>query len=79
MGITMEVKLEKRGRIVIPSKVRKLLGLREGSVLTLEVRDGKILLIPKKRVSVDELFGIAGTGEVELDDVEGSLAGEEAR
>ena len=45
----------------------------------MEVRDGKILLIPKKRVSVDELFGIAGTGEVELDDVEGSLAGEEAR
>jgi len=77
VGNMMEVKLEGRGRIVIPSKVRKLLGLKEGSILTLEVKDGKILLIPKKKVSVDDLFGIAGIGEVEIEDVEGALAGEE--
>ena len=77
VGNMMEVKLEGRGRIVIPSKVRKLLGLREGSILILEVKDGKILLIPKKKVSVDDLFGIAGVGKVEIEDVEGALAGEE--
>ncbi len=78
MGM-MEVRLEERGRVVIPSKVRKLLGLKKDRVLILEVKDGKILLIPKKKISVDDLYGIAGVGEVEIEDVEGSLAGEEIR
>ncbi len=75
----MEVKLGKRGRIVIPSKIRRFLGLREGTILVVEVREGKILLTPKRRISVDDLFGAAGVGEVELEDVEGGLAGEEIR
>ncbi len=66
----MEIRLEKRGRIVIPSEVRRLLGLREGSILILEVRNGRILLTPKKKVSVDDIFGIAGVGEVEIEDAE---------
>ncbi len=75
----LEVRVGKRGRIVIPSRVRKLLKLREGSTLIMEVRGGRILLTPKRKVSVDDLFGAAGVGEVELEDVEGGLAGEEVR
>lgn len=75
----LEVRLERRGRVLIPSGVRKILGLREGSILILEVKDGRILLTPKRRIEVDDLFGIAGIEEVEIEDVEGSLAGEEVR
>ena len=67
------------GMIVIPSEVRKVLGLKEGAVLIMEAKEGRILLTPKRRISVDDLFGAAGIGEVELEDVEGGLAGEEIR
>ncbi len=73
----LRVRLGKRGRIVIPSEVRKLLGLKEGAILVVEVEEGRIVLTPKGRVSVDDLFGAAGVEEVELEDVEEDLAGEE--
>jgi len=73
----LRVRLGKRGRIVIPSEVRKLLGLKEGAILVVEVEEGRIVLTPKERVSVDDLFGAAGVEEVELEDVEEDLAGEE--
>lgn len=79
MDNMLEVRLGKRGRVVIPSKIRKLLGLKEGTVLIMEVKEGKIVLIPKRKVSVNDLFGAAGVGEVELEDVEGGLAREEIR
>ncbi|MDK2372673.1 MAG: AbrB/MazE/SpoVT family DNA-binding domain-containing protein [Candidatus Korarchaeota archaeon] len=75
----LEVRLGKRGRVVIPSRIRKLLGLKEGTVLIMEVREGRIVLIPKRKVSIDDIFGAAGVGKVELEDVEGGLAGEEIR
>ena len=44
----IKVKLDDRGRLVIPSAVRKRIGLRNRTVL-LEVRDDAILIKPAPR------------------------------
>ena len=74
-----EVRVEKKGRILIPAQVRRFLGLREGSVLILRVEGDSLILAPKRRVTVDDLYGLAGREEVEIEEVESSLAGEEIR
>ncbi len=74
-----EVGLERKGRILIPARVRRLLGLREGSMLTLRVEGDSLILVPKRRATVDSLYGLAGGEEVEIEEVESSLSGEEVR
>lgn len=37
--------MKKEGRITIPVKVRKKLGIKEGTVLEVEIFYGKILLV----------------------------------
>jgi len=74
-----EVGLERKGRILIPARVRRLLGLREGSMLTHRVEGDSLILVPKRRVTVDDLYGLAGGEEVEIEEVESSLSGEEVR
>ncbi len=64
---------------MIPARVRRLLGLREGSMLTLRVEGDSLILVPKRRVTVDSLYGLAGGEEVEIEEVESSLSGEEVR
>jgi AbrB family looped-hinge helix DNA binding protein len=48
MGI--QVKVLQKGKITIPVEVRGALGIREGDTLTLEVRSGRILLLPQRTV-----------------------------
>jgi len=43
-----KVKIDKQGRIVIPSEVRKKLGLKPNSELILVVRDNSILIEPEE-------------------------------
>jgi len=38
------VRLNGKGRIVIPREVREKVGLRKGSILTLEIKDNAIVL-----------------------------------
>ncbi|BBL47315.1 MULTISPECIES: AbrB/MazE/SpoVT family DNA-binding domain-containing protein [Metallosphaera] len=52
----MEVKVHKKGIVVIPQSIRQELGIREGSRLELEVKDGVIILRPK--VSLLDAFGV---------------------
>ncbi|MGQ4895151.1 MAG: AbrB/MazE/SpoVT family DNA-binding domain-containing protein [Candidatus Njordarchaeia archaeon] len=40
------VKIDKQGRIIIPSKVRKLLGLEPDSEFLLDIRNNTIILEP---------------------------------
>ena len=48
MGV--QVKVLQKGKITIPVEVREALGIREGDTLTLEVRGGHIILLPKRTV-----------------------------
>jgi len=41
----MYVVLDDRGRVLIPSEIRKLLGLRGGSKLAVRVEAGRIILV----------------------------------
>jgi len=69
----MEIRLERGGRITIPLKILKQLGLEEGDVLKLEVSGQSIVLRVTKRVTVDDLWGLAGPHRVELEEVEDAL------
>lgn len=68
--------VEGKGRVVIPASVRKQLGIKPGTELEIEVREGGILMKPKRKVSAKDLLGIAGRERVNLEEVESSLANE---
>ncbi|MBP1357002.1 MAG: AbrB/MazE/SpoVT family DNA-binding domain-containing protein [Sulfolobus sp.] len=57
----MEVKVYKRGIIVIPSEVRKKLNIQEGSILEVQIIGDKIVLQPKM-----SLLNAHGIDEKEL-------------
>jgi AbrB family looped-hinge helix DNA binding protein len=61
---SMQVRLQKRGRITLPKNVRKALGVREGDNLVLEVKGNTVMLKPKRFVKVS---GLKGTLEVKVD------------
>jgi AbrB family looped-hinge helix DNA binding protein len=65
-----------KGRVVIPADVRRRLGIKPGTELEVDVRDGGIVMRPLRRVSVRDLLGIAGRERVKLKEVEDSLAEE---
>jgi bifunctional DNA-binding transcriptional regulator/antitoxin component of YhaV-PrlF toxin-antitoxin module len=56
--------------------VRRRLGIKPGTELEVDVRDGGIVMRPLRRVSVRDLLGIAGRERVKLKEVEDSLAEE---
>ncbi len=71
-----KVTVEKRGRIVIPSEIRKALGIKEGSELSIQIEGGRIILTPLRRLTARTLFGIAGEEEVSLEEIENALSNE---
>lgn len=68
--------VEAKGRVVIPAGVRRQLGIKPGTELEIDVRDGGILMRPKRKVSAKDLLGIGGKERVDLEEVESSLANE---
>lgn len=52
----MEVKVHKKGIIVLPSEVRKKLNIEEGSILKVEIKDNTIVL--KKELSLIDAWGM---------------------
>ena len=72
----LKVTVEKRGRVVIPSEVRRLLKIEEGSELELFIEGGKIVLKPSIKLSAKDLYGVAGEEKVNVEELESSL-GEE--
>ena len=52
----MQVKVHRKGVIVIPAEVRRKLNITEGSVLELEVEGDKIVL--KKAMTLLDAFGV---------------------
>jgi AbrB family looped-hinge helix DNA binding protein len=66
--------VEGKGRVVIPAEVRRRLGIKPGTELEVDVRDGGILMRPRRKDSARDLLGLAGTERVDLEEIEGSLA-----
>jgi len=46
----VQVKVLQKGKITIPVEFRRMLGIREGDVLTLEARGGCIIILPPRAV-----------------------------
>jgi AbrB family looped-hinge helix DNA binding protein len=51
----VEVKVHRKGIIVIPAEVRRRLNIREGSVMELEVEGDKIVL--KRKMTLLDMYG----------------------
>ena len=48
------VNVDARGSVVIPAKIRKLLGIEDGALLLLETRNGEIILRPAMVVATSK-------------------------
>lgn len=57
----VQVKVLQKGKITIPIEIRNRLAIREGDAVTLEVRGGRLILLPPKTVPnpTDVLSGLA--------------------
>lgn len=66
--------MDNRGRITIPSEIRKKLRLKKGTTLLIEVREKMIILKPLRKISAKDLLGIAGEEEVSIEEIEKSLS-----
>ncbi len=56
------VRVDEKGRVVIPKSVREAVGLREKQLVRIEVVDGKIVLEPLRDIA-DEYYGIVRVRE----------------
>jgi len=57
------VQVREKAQITIPSKIRKALGIKEGDYLEAEVKDNKIVLIPKILVDKAKAVTLSKKGE----------------
>ncbi|PSN83223.1 AbrB family transcriptional regulator [Candidatus Marsarchaeota G2 archaeon ECH_B_SAG-F08] len=70
------VTVDERGRIVIPKEIRDKLNLNEGSEVEISVEDGRIIINVKK-ISVEDIYGIAGKESVKIEEIEEALGFED--
>jgi len=56
-----QIKVLQKGKITVPAKIRQKYGISEGDYITLEIVDGKLVLLPPKTVPnpTDLLSGLA--------------------
>ena len=61
MLLGVQIKVLQKGKITIPVEIRNRLAIKEGDTLTLEVREGRLILLPPKTVPnpTDLLSGLA--------------------
>jgi AbrB family looped-hinge helix DNA binding protein len=52
------VKISNKHQIAVPSAIRKELNLEAGDYLLAQVRDGVIVLVPRRGDAVDQLRGL---------------------
>ena len=72
----MEAEVEAKGRITIPARLRRDLGIMQGEKLDISSKDGAIILKRKKIVSVSDMKGVLGRSSVKLEEVEDALGKE---
>lgn len=58
-GMAQEVVVTRRGQTTIPTKLRRKLGIKEGTRLRVEAEGGKVIL-----TKVPSLFDLAGTSKI---------------
>jgi len=67
----MEVQIRDKGRITLPRKIRKALGIKEKDRLLVEVQGNKITIKPKNSITVAQTFGIVKSKKkIKLEDIE---------
>lgn len=59
MGFSYRSKMSSKGQLVIPSEVRKRLGLRSGTQVTITEDNGR-LIIEQRRQIFEEIFQLRG-------------------
>jgi AbrB family looped-hinge helix DNA binding protein len=69
----MEAEVEAKGRITIPARIRRDLGITKGEKLDISSKNGAIILRRKKVVSVSDIKGIIGPSKVKIKDIEEAL------
>jgi AbrB family looped-hinge helix DNA binding protein len=72
----VELKIGNKGRITLPTKLLKALGLREGDVLELDAK-GRAIVLKPRAPSVSQTKGVAGKIEVNLDEIEDAIGKED--
>ncbi len=55
--MNLVVRVDEKGRILIPKGIREALGVKERQMLRIEVVDGKIVLEPIKDIA-DKYYGV---------------------
>ena len=58
----METSMTIKGQVVIPAKIRERLGLKKGTKIFVEERDGEIVLRPINREYFQKMSGILKGG-----------------
>ena len=58
MSITTSVKVSKRYQIAVPALARRLLNIRSGDRLLVDVQDGIIVLIPEPKDYTEAMAGL---------------------
>ncbi len=67
----METQIRDKGRITLPRKIRKALGINEKDWVMVEVQGNKIVIKPKDSITVAQTFGIVKSKKkIKLEDIE---------
>jgi antitoxin MazE len=54
--MTTYSKVTRHGQITLPAEIRKKLGIKEGDLIEIEVKDEQAVLIPKKLVDKNQSY-----------------------
>ena len=54
LGLTLKIKVGRKGYIILPKAVREAVGIEEGDELIVEIKDG-ILLKPVRKIDIEKL------------------------
>ncbi|MEJ2776237.1 AbrB/MazE/SpoVT family DNA-binding domain-containing protein [Sulfolobaceae archaeon RB850M] len=68
------VRIDERGRIVIPKEIRDKLNLKEGRKVEITLDENGRIIINTKRISVEDIYGIAGKESVNIEEIEEALS-----
>lgn len=61
LGWDMKAKVAERGQVTIPKALRKVLGIKPGTVLEFKIKNGNLIAFKEENAdSIDEAFGCLG-------------------